>query len=145
MRFRLTVPSVATLLAAVLFAHVAQAATNTVDSSADTAITNHPGLGGTSGVNGSDTTMYAIGTGGFESHPLVRFDVSAFAGHSVSGSPSFRLFLNGGQSPASNNSLDLNRVLVSWDETTSWDTFGPQPLATMRERIMIPLLPQPRS
>ena len=127
MRFRLTALIVAALPAAVLFARVAPAATNTVGSAADTVVTNHPGLGGTSGVNGSDSTMYAIGTGGFESHPLVRFDLSAFAGHSVSGSPSFRLFLNGGQSPVSTNSFDLHRALVNWDETTSWDTFGPLP------------------
>lgn len=127
MRFRLTALIVAALPAALLFARVAPAATNTVGSAADTDITMHAGLGGSGSTHGSDGSLYAIGTGGFEAHPLVRFDLSPFAGNSVSGSPSFRFFLNGGQANA-NTALELHRVLVNWDETTtSWDTFGPQP------------------
>lgn len=98
---------------------------NSILASADTVVTEHPALGGSSSLHGADSALYAIGSPGYRSYPLVAFDLSAFAGQSVVGSPRFEFWLQSGFPSGVSRPLSLHAVLIPWDQaTTSLATFG---------------------
>ena len=94
------------------------AAAQTVTAAADTYITEHANLGGPTSVHGSDAQLFLIGTPTFQATPLVRFDLSGFAGKVVSGNATFQLFLNGGFQPAT-QVVEVHRSLSAWNESTT--------------------------
>jgi hypothetical protein len=67
---------------------------------------------------------------------LVRFDLTAFAGQTVTGPGTLRFFMACFSSfcgtPAG-ESVNVFRVLVPWNESTTWNTFGPNPGSTAGE------------
>jgi hypothetical protein len=119
---------------AVLFALLAGASAFggvfTVDAVADTYITEHPNLGGPSSVHGGDQTLFEIGSYTYESYPLIRFDLSAFAGQTVIGPGSLKLNVESTWSGDTvSQTIEALAVLIRWDESTvSWNSFGPGPI-----------------
>jgi len=100
-----------------------------VGAAADTYITEHPNLGGPSSVHGGDPTLFEIGSSIFKSYPLIRFDLSAFAGQSVIGFASLRLNVVGTWQVPVSQTIDVLPVLVPWNESTvSWNSFGSGPI-----------------
>src|SRR5689334_8447971 len=72
--------------------------------------------------NGAGTIL------GFGFQTLVRFDLTAFAGQTVTGPATLRFFMFCFSSfcPAETGVIvNAFRVLVPWDESTTWNTFGP--------------------
>ena len=108
----------------------AVAATLTVSASADTFVTNHSSLGGASSTHGSDTTLYEIGSPGFQATPLLLFNLSAYAGQNVIGNATLQLYvMNAGYSPAT-QSISVCNELNTWTPaTTNWNNF-PGPFGT---------------
>jgi hypothetical protein len=113
-----------------LLAGIARAvagATLTVSGSADTFVTDHPSLGGTSSTHGSDATLYEIGTPGFQATPLFLFNLSGYAGQSVVGNGTLQLYVSGdGYAPAT-QTISVCNELNSWNPaTTNWNNLtGP--------------------
>jgi len=63
----------------------------TITASADTYITVHPVLGGPNSNHGADSFLSEIGPNTFQTYPLVRFDLSSFAGQTVMGAADLSL------------------------------------------------------
>lgn len=96
----------------------------------DTYLTEHPGHGGTSLVQGSSPNLSSIGAPSYLTYPLIRFDLSSLAGQTITGTPQIEVFLTGGHSGSEGvaRTVSLHPVLVSWnDQTVSWDSFGASP------------------
>ena len=104
--------------------------THNVTSVADSYITVHPSLGGAGSTHGGDALLYEIGPGGFYSYPLIRFDLSQYAGNSVVGPASLTLHVPGTWNNVTvSQSIEVYRVLVPWTESTvTWNNFGPGPI-----------------
>ena len=98
----------------------------TVIAAADTYLTEHSGLGGTASNHGTDTTLWVIGSGGFQSLPLVFFDLSGFLGQTVMGPGTLTFNVASTFSGSSvTQDLAIYPVLISWGETTvTWSNFG---------------------
>ncbi|MEP7365068.1 MAG: DNRLRE domain-containing protein [Acidobacteriota bacterium] len=62
-----------------------------------------------------------------EAPALVQFDLTAFAGQTVSGTGTLRLFFatSGRGDSTGNPSYSAYRALVAWDESTTYNSFGP--------------------
>jgi hypothetical protein len=104
----------------------------TIAASADTYIAEHTVLGGKGSIHGTDPTLYEIGASTFRAFPLVRFDLSGFAGETVTGSAALSLNVTGIHPSAAQATqhLEARQVLVSWEEATlSWNSFGPGPIS----------------
>lgn len=81
--------------------------------------------------NNGAGTLLALGN-----QALVRFDLTAFAGQTVTGPATLRLFMACFSSfcgTATGEIVNVFRVLVPWDESTTWNTFGPNPGSTAGE------------
>lgn len=103
----------------------------TVFSDADTFITTHSYFGASSLTHGSDTEIYAIlAHQSYHSFPLVRFDVSGFAGQTITGPVTLELYVSTGH-PSGNGrsrSVSVYPILIPWSEAdTSYDNFGDTP------------------
>jgi hypothetical protein len=106
---------------------VADAIPISITATIDTYITEHSALGGPTSTHGSDATLYLIrGTGGYRAFPLVRFDLTPFAGDVVNGpTGEVRFELIGGHTFSPTQSVSMREVLVSWDaNTASFANFG---------------------
>ncbi|RME32893.1 MAG: DNRLRE domain-containing protein [Gammaproteobacteria bacterium] len=98
-------------------------------ATADTYITENPGLGGTGSIHGSDTSLWlARGSGGNREIPLVRFDLTGLAGATVNGAfaqLTLQLVTAFNGTPGITQTVSLRESLVGWDEaTTSFAGFG---------------------
>jgi hypothetical protein len=79
---------------------------------------------------GSETSLYLVGMPSQHWSQLVRFDLSAYAGRTVLGPASFKLYLNNGWGGESfpTQTVDVKQVLVAWNESTvTWNNFGGDP------------------
>lgn len=95
-----------------------QAGTVLVSATADTTISEHEQLGNGSVPLGNRDQLYVIGTPGFRSSALVRFDLSAYAGATVQGTVGwFTLSIYQFSDPFV--SMDLRLVTTAWDEATA--------------------------
>ena len=109
-----------------LSAATAQAASSLVltNDVADATISQHPNLGGGSLPQGASDTLYNIVPDGFQAATLLRFDLSAWAGHTLQGNAQLDLTFLGLRY---NPSLDLTirPVGAAWGETTvTWNNFA---------------------
>lgn len=97
------------------------AAPNTITTIADTYITEHRGLGGANSNHGAETFLWEVQGGvgdGFRTYPLVRFDLSSFAGNVVNGSAVVRLeLINANRIPT--QTVSVRTSLVDWTESTA--------------------------
>lgn len=107
----------------------------TVTASADTYITVHPSLDGPTSTHGADPTLYEIGAdscseGDCDAFPLIKFDLSGFAGQTVIGPASLSLNVVATFSSSTvSQTIEAYQVLVPWKPlTVSWDSFGPGPI-----------------
>jgi hypothetical protein len=105
------------------------ASADSIGSSADTYITEYAGLGGPNSNHGNSTSLWSEGwTGGpVQTDPLVKFDLSAYAGRTVVGISTVNLYLtdagNGGD--AITQVIDERESLVPWQESTvTWNNYG---------------------
>jgi autotransporter-associated beta strand protein len=111
-------------------AHQAAMANVTVSPAADTYVTQHPSLGGTSSTHGSDPTLYEIGTPGFQCTPLLLFNLSGYAGQTVVGNATLQLYVeSGGYTPATQTISVCNELNTWTAASTSWNTL-PGPFGT---------------
>jgi hypothetical protein len=80
---------------------------------------------------GSDQLMLAAGTG---TAALVLFDLTPFAGHTVTGPATLSFVFRGiGNDTQGTVSFNVHRALSSWNEATTWNTFGVNPGVTAGE------------
>ena len=109
-----------------LGAATAQAASGLVltNDVADATISLHPGLGGGSQPQGATDTLFNIAPAGFEAATLLRFDLSAWASHTVQGPAQLDLtFLAMPYSPSVD--LTVRPVGSAWGEyTVTWQNFS---------------------
>jgi PEP-CTERM motif len=98
-----------------------------VNPSADTYITEHPGLGGPDSNHASDTLLFSIrGTGPFLSFPLIRFDLTAFGGSTVTSPGTLQLFANTGFLQDFPRLESVHQVLANYDPlTVTFNNFSP--------------------
>lgn len=125
---RLALRLLPTVLGALLAlsAATAQAASGLVlnNDVADATISQHPNLGGGNLPQGSTDTLHAIVPAGFQAATLLRFDLSAWAGHTLQGDAQLDLsFLGLSYSPSVD--LTIRPVNTAWGETTvTWNNFA---------------------
>lgn len=109
-----------------LTATTAQAASGLVLSNdvADATISLHPNLGGGSLPQGNSDTLYTVVPEGYQAATLLRFDLSAWAGHTLQGDAQLDLaFLGLSYSPSVD--LTIRPVNTAWGETTvTWNNFA---------------------
>ncbi len=101
----------------------------TLNASADTFISEHAAFGGPTGVNGLDNKLWLLrGISGLHRcFPLVQFDLTPYAGRTVSGpTAELVLYFRGGYAGLHvSQSVSVRESLVGWDETTaSFENFG---------------------
>lgn len=97
----------------------------TIAPVADTYITEHSGLGGTTSNHGSDASLWIIGTGSFRAAPLFRFDLGSFSGETVLGDATLALTVLATNSGEVSQSINAHSILNSWIEgTVTWNSFG---------------------
>ena len=103
----------------------------TITAVADTYITEHAGLSGTGSNHGSELGLWEIGADSFRTFPLIRFDLSPFAGQTVSGSGTLTLnVVSTFSGLAVSQTVEVHAILVSWVEgTVTWNSFGPGPIS----------------
>jgi hypothetical protein len=101
-----------------------------IPAAADTYITDHPNLGGPNSNHGADKYLEEIGASGFQSFPLIRFDLSGYAGQLVTGPASLTLNVAGTwNSQTVSQTIEAFQILTPWNESTvTWNTFGPGPI-----------------
>jgi hypothetical protein len=112
---------------ATMFLVCADAQCGVITVSADTYISPHSGLGGANQNHGSDDRMFLIGpVAAFQASPLIRFDLSAFAGTTLTNDLNLELDVVGTHSGQEMQStVRVHQVLVPWDESTvTWNNFG---------------------
>ena len=109
-----------------LSAATAQAASSLVltNDVADATISQHPNLDGGSLPQGASDTLYTVVPAGFQAATLLRFDLGAWAGHTLQGDAQLDLTFLGLRY---SNSVDLTirPVGSAWGETTvTWNNFA---------------------
>ncbi len=114
----------------------------TVVASADSYITVHDGLGGANSNHGADQSLWEIGSGGFQTFPLLKFDLSAHAGQSVAGPGVLTLTaVSTWSGQPVGQTIDLNTSPVAWDESTvTWNSFGANFGSTIDSEIFTPVV-----
>jgi hypothetical protein len=100
--------------------------------SADTYISEVSSLGGADKNHGGDNRLLAITLGGYQTYPLIRFDLTGYAGRTISGDGVLYLNLQGvGVDPVYAplpRSISAYQVLVNWDPATvTFNSFGTSP------------------
>ena len=122
--FRLLPTVLGALLA--LSAATAQAASGLVITNdlVDATISQHPGLGGGNQPQGATDTLFNIVPDGYQAATLLRFDLSAWAGHTLQGNAQLDLtFLGLSYSPSLD--LTIRPVGAAWGEyTVTWNNFS---------------------
>ncbi len=108
-------------LVGVGLAHATGHVAVTLHANADTYLTEHDGLGGSTSVHGDDETLWLIGRSGRRAYPIVRFDLTDYADCRVEGdSVTLSLELIGSWAGASvTQSVSVHAVLVDWVESTA--------------------------
>jgi len=107
-----------------LLAGRASASVITVTPVADSFITIHPNLGGATSNHGSDAFLAVIGPN--DPHPvftlsMVRFDLSAYAGHTVDGPVTFSMYVQGTNFNNPNvpdRNIVVRTIAGAWNEGT---------------------------
>jgi hypothetical protein len=94
-------------------------------SSQATFISESPYLGGPDTNFAGQNPLYAIGTPGVYSYPLVQFDLSSYAGQEVTGTPQLWMYVSGDWGNNSNpRSVAVYPVTVPWNAgTVTYDNF----------------------
>lgn len=106
-----------TLLLAPTFAAVA--GTVTFNPTKDSTVTSNGFLGGTGANLGSNSILFSIPKSGFESYPILQFDVSSLAGLTVTGTPTLSLYLSGINGDSSGaRTFQIRPITGSWTEST---------------------------
>jgi hypothetical protein len=122
------------LLLAGLGASGLPAAGATISAVADSTLTEHSALGGAAANLGGNPLLYSIGTSTFRSLPIIRFDLTAFAGQTVAGPGTLQLRVSDTyQSQGVTNTLELYSIVIAWlENSVTWNNFGvfPGPDAT---------------
>lgn len=107
-----------------------QAEAGMINPVQDTYITEHPVLGGPNSTHGSETGLAAISTPTFQAFPLLKFDLTPFAGQTIAGDALLGLFVFTG-SPffqATPRLVSVHQVLIPWDASTvTFNNFGSMP------------------
>ena len=125
---RLLPAVLATVLGALLAlaAATAQAASSLVLTNVliDATISQHPNLGSGNLPQGASDTLYDTVPNGFQAATLLRFDLSAWAGHTVQGNAQLDMtFLGLSYSPSVD--LTIRPVGSAWGEyTVTWNNFA---------------------
>lgn len=104
----------------------------------DTYITVHPELGGPDSNHGNDQGLIIIGTTGYNTYPLIKFDLSILKNYSImqsanaDGAPTLTLNVAGGWWNcvySCTQTIQAFAILKSWEEyTVTWNNFGPGPI-----------------
>lgn len=104
-----------------------QAAPITLTPSSDTYITEHAGLGGPASTHANDPTLYSIrGTGTFLTFPLIKFDLTPYAGMTVVGPVTLQLFTSTVFPQTSPRVESVHAVLIGWNASTmTYNNFSP--------------------
>ena len=118
-----SIPRIAISISALL-PHSARSG-SIIGPSADTYITGSSALGGSGSVHGTETGLYSDRTK--LAFPLIRFDLSSFAGLTITGSPQFLLLVGDGTRNGTTRQVSIYDVAVPWTEATTFDSFGPSP------------------
>ncbi len=106
----------------------------TVPDVIDAWITVHPSWGGPNTPHVLWDTVEEIGSYGFQTFPLIQFDLSAFAGHAVTGNPTLTLTVHsgwngGGYKGPWSQTVEALRVVKPWtNNQVTWNNFGPGPI-----------------
>jgi hypothetical protein len=103
-------------------------------SSGDTYITQHPDIPNAATTNfGTATSLLAIGpldgNAVYVATPLISFDLSAYAGRTVSGDGVFSIWLNSGipRDDGIARPMSVQSILVPWSSATvTFANFGPE-------------------
>ena len=119
---------ISTIAFAFLTAAASRSSADTITPSSDSYITQHAGLGGPTSTHGSDPFLNAIGAATFITYPLIQFDLAAFAGQTVIGDATLRLYAEAPFGFAAPRTVFIDPILHSWDATTAtYNSFGPTP------------------
>ena len=118
----------------------------TVAATADTFVTVHPGLGGSTSIHGTDTTLGIIGALGSQATPLIQFDVSSLGARTVVGDASLDLYLVSSWNNATCSQLiNVYQEYSVWSETTTnwgnlpgpdWWIYPPGPYGVMGSEVL---------
>lgn len=90
----------------------------------DTYITENPALGGPSSTHYYQSPLWAGGTPGLRSYPLVSFDVRGYRGATVTGTPQFQVWLEGGDPAGDGAARDIGISIIPgpWSEySANWN------------------------
>lgn len=94
-------------------------------------ITLHTGITGPDQTNGTSSVLYNVGSdidgGIYTTVPLFKFNLTPYAGATITGAATVSLFYSGS---ANFNAVtgSIHPVLVNWTETgTTWNNFGASP------------------
>lgn len=110
------------VLALLSFSFNVNASTVTVIATADTTLTRNIFIPSPAG---DSTTLYSVGFAGFESYPLIEFDLSSFANTSVQGDAVLSLTYQGFFSNPIQN-ITVSTAENNWDEATAtFSNFDP--------------------
>jgi len=98
-----------------------------LNPSVDAYITEHASLGGPDSNHAGDALLYSIrGTGSFMSFPLIRFDLTSFAGMTVTGPATLQLFTDTGFPQDSPRLESVHQVLINYNASTvTFNNFSP--------------------
>lgn len=101
----------------------ANAATITTQATADTFVSEHAGLGGGTTPQGSREYLFSIAPDGYRSYPLIQFDLSSFAGSTVTSDAELKVTFN--VSPFFGvMDFEIRANQAAWSETsTTWNNF----------------------
>ena len=86
---------------------------------ADTFVTVHGGLGGSTSVHGTDSTLGMIGALGSQATPLIKFDLSSSSGRKVVGDAAMDLYLL-----SSWNNATCTQTIEVHEERSDWNDSG---------------------
>lgn len=113
-----------------LLGGLGQAEAGVINPVQDTYITEHPVLGGPNSTHGSDTFLEAISTPTFQAFPLLKFDLTPFAGQTIAGDALLGLRVLTGSIffQATPRLVSVHEVLIPWDASTATlNNFGSMP------------------
>jgi hypothetical protein len=107
----------------------------TVPDVIDAWITVHPAWGGPNTPHVLAGGLEEVGCNGFQAFPLIQFDLSGFRGHTVVGTPTLTLTVEGGWNTQYgyggpwSQTVQALRVVKPWtNNQVTWNNFGPGPI-----------------
>ncbi|MCX7423786.1 MAG: DNRLRE domain-containing protein [Planctomycetia bacterium] len=111
--------------------------TQTATPISDTFITEHGGLGGATSTHGADTLVWLIGQSSFRSTPQFRFDLTPYAGRTVTGDVTFALYLPASNTNGFSQVVELREATVTWDSSTTFTNIsGGGPTGSINSTIL---------